>query len=177
TGLSQYQARPCPSAPKVLEPARRQLGVTHRVLDVSMAQVGLKGPGIVAFVSQRDPAGVSQHVGMSLKAELGLDASTRHHASKAASRERRAPLGCEDERRLRFLLTLQLAQGPHLVATDGMGARHAFLGPTNVQHGMGEIHLIPAQVYKLGRPEAVAEGGKADGGTPITPAIVLGGIS
>ena len=40
---------------------------------------------------------------------------------------------------------LQLAQGPHLVATDGMGTRHAFLGPTNVQDGMGEIHLIPAR--------------------------------
>jgi hypothetical protein len=47
---------------------------------------------------------------------------------------------------LGFLLPLQLAQGPQLVATDGMGARHAFLGPTNVQDGMGEIHLIPAQV-------------------------------
>ena len=55
------------------------------------------------------------------------------------------PLAGEYERRLRFLLTLQLAQGPHLVATDGMGTRHASLGPTNVQDGMGEIHLIPAR--------------------------------
>ena len=28
-----------------------------------MAQVGLEGPDIVAFVSQGEPAGVSQHVG------------------------------------------------------------------------------------------------------------------
>ena len=57
----------------------------------------------MAKVSQREPAGVSQHVGMGLKAELGLDASTLHHASKAASRERRVPLGREHERRLRLL--------------------------------------------------------------------------
>ena len=49
-----------------------------------MAQVGLEGPGIVAFVSQGEPAGVSQHVGVSLEAQLGLDASTLHHARKAA---------------------------------------------------------------------------------------------
>jgi hypothetical protein len=115
------------------------------MLDISMAQIGLKGPGIVAFVSQGEPAGVSQHVGVSLEAQLGLDPSALHHARKAACRERRVPLGREHERRLRFLLTLQLAQGPHLVATDGMGTRHAFLGPTNVQDGMGEIHLIPAR--------------------------------
>ena len=74
------------------------------------------------------------------------------------------------------MLTLQLAQGPHLVATDGMGTRHAFLGPTNVQDGMGEIDLIPTQVYKLGRPQTVAEGDKDHGGIPVTPAIGLGGI-
>ena len=78
-------------------------------------------------------------VGVSLEAELGLDTSALHHARKTCRRERRPPLAGEHERRLGILLTLQLAQGPHLVATDGMGARHAFLGPTNVQDGMGEI--------------------------------------
>ena len=40
----------------------------------------------------------------------------------------------------------------------------------------GEIDLIPAQVCKLGRPQAVAEGDKDHGGIPVTPAIGLGGI-
>ena len=93
-----------------------------------------------------------RNVGVSLEAQLGLDASTLHHASKAACREWRVPLGREHERRLRFLLTLQLAQGPHLVATDGMGTRRALLGPPYVQDGVGEIDLIPTQVCKLGRP-------------------------
>ena len=132
--------------PKILEPARRQLGVTHRVLDVSMAQVGLKGPGIVAFVSQREPAGVSQHVGVSLEAQLGLDTSALHHARKACRRERRSPLAGEHERRLGILLPLQLAQSPHFIADNGMRGRRALLRPADVQDGVGEIDLIPTQV-------------------------------
>ena len=57
-----------------------------------------------------------------------------------------------------------------------MGARHTFLGPPDVQNGMGEIHLIPAQVYKLGRPQTVAEGDEDHGAVPMTPAVTLGGI-
>ena len=48
-----YQARPCPSAPEILEPARRQLGVSDRVLDVTVAEVSLQRPRIVALVGQR----------------------------------------------------------------------------------------------------------------------------
>ena len=55
--------------------------------------------------------------------------------------------------------------------------RRAFLGPTNVQDGVGEIDLIPTQVYKLGRPQTVAEGDKDHGGVPVTPAIGLGGTN
>ena len=54
--------------PKILEPARRQLGVSHRVLDVAVAEVSLQRPGIVALVGQRKTTGVAQHVRMSRKA-------------------------------------------------------------------------------------------------------------
>jgi hypothetical protein len=40
-----------------------------------------------------------------------------------------------------------------------------------MQDGMGEIHLIPAQVREFGRSETVAEGDKDHGGIPVTPAI------
>ena len=49
-------------------------------------------------------------------------------------------------------------QGPHFIADNGMGGRRALLGPADVQDGVGEIDLIPTQVYKLGRPQTVAEG-------------------
>ena len=74
------------------------------------------------------------------------------------------PLAGEHERRLGILLPLQLAQGPHFIADNGMGGRRALLGPTNVQDGMGEIHLIPAQVREFGRSETVAEGDEDHGG-------------
>ena len=51
----------------------------------------------------------------------------------------------------------------------GWVARHAFLGPAYVQDGVGEIDLIPTQVDKLGRPQAVAEGDKDHGGCPDDP--------
>jgi hypothetical protein len=57
-----------------------------------------------------------------------------------------------------------------------MRGRRALLGPADVQDGMREIDLIPTQVYKLGRPQAVAIGDKDHAGVPVTPAIGLGGI-
>ena len=68
------------SSPEVFEPARRQLGVSHRVLDVAVAEVSLQRSRIVAFVGQRKTTGVAQHVRMSRKAQLGLDTSALHHA-------------------------------------------------------------------------------------------------
>ena len=40
----------CLIAPKVLEPVRRQLGVAHRVLNVSVPEPSLQRPGVVAGV-------------------------------------------------------------------------------------------------------------------------------
>ena len=57
-----------------------------------MAQVGLQCPRIVALVGQGEAAGVPEHVGVSLEAELGLDASTLHHPSKGCRGEGRTPL-------------------------------------------------------------------------------------
>ena len=54
--------------PEVLEPSRRQLGVSHRVLDVAVAEVSLQRSRIVALVGQRKTTGVAQHVRMSRKA-------------------------------------------------------------------------------------------------------------
>ena len=69
------------------------------------------------------------------------------------------------------------AQCPHFIADNGMGGRRSLLGPAYVQDGVGAIDLIPTQVYKLGRPQAMAEGDKDHGGIPVTPAIGLGGIN
>ena len=68
------------------------------MLDVAVAEVSLQRPRIVALVGQREAAGVAQHVRMSRKARLGLDAGALHHARKACRGERRPPLAGEHER-------------------------------------------------------------------------------
>jgi len=93
--------------PEILEPRRRQLGIAHRMLDVPMPQVSLESSGIMPFVGQREPAGVPQHVRMSLEAQLGLDPGTFHKLGKPARAERRSALGREHERQFGVLLALQ----------------------------------------------------------------------
>jgi hypothetical protein len=46
--------------PEALEPGRRQLGIAHRVLNIFVPKVSLKGTGVVALGGQREPAGVGE---------------------------------------------------------------------------------------------------------------------
>ena len=77
-------------APKVLEPCRRQLGVAHRVLYVSVPEIGLQRPGVVAGIGQRIATGMPKHVGMNPELEARLDAGPLHHLGEARRAERRA---------------------------------------------------------------------------------------
>src|SRR5262249_61422625 len=52
----------CLIAPEVFEPVRRQLGVTHRVLDVLVAEPCLQRPRTVPGIGQGVAAGMPQHV-------------------------------------------------------------------------------------------------------------------
>jgi len=58
-------------SPQPLEPDRREFGVAYCVPDVLVAEVGLDSPGVGAIVGEFVPAGMSQHVGVCLEAELG----------------------------------------------------------------------------------------------------------
>jgi hypothetical protein len=53
----------------VFEAGREQVGVTNGVLDILVPQVRLQRPCVVALGSQRETAGVPQHVRVRLKAE------------------------------------------------------------------------------------------------------------
>ena len=48
-----------------------------------------------------------------------------------------------------ILLPLQLAQGPHFIADNGMGGRRALLGPAYVQDGVATLQRsrAPHLVY------------------------------
>ena len=88
--------------------------------------------------------------GWSLEAELGLDTSALHHARKACRRERRPPLAGEHERRLGILLPLQLAQGPHFIADNGMGETDCsvlqWLAPTSFIGDFVMVFSAPAML-------------------------------
>ena len=53
-------------SPEVLKSIRRKFGVTHRVLDVFVAEPRLQRPGVVAGVRQGIAAAMPQHVRMEL---------------------------------------------------------------------------------------------------------------
>ena len=57
-----------------------------------------------------------------------------------------------------------------------MGAGRALLDPADVQRGRRELHLIPAEVHKLGSPKAVPVGHKDHRGVPMPPAVLPGGV-
>src|SRR5207248_6628342 len=59
------------TAPKVLEPMRRQLGVAHRVLDVFVAEPCLQRPGVMAGLGERVAAAVPQHVRVDWERHFG----------------------------------------------------------------------------------------------------------
>ena len=78
-------------APEILELRRRQFGVTNRVLNVLVPEVGLQRARIVAFAGQGVARGVPQHVRVRLEPELGLSARPLDHAGEAGSREMAPP--------------------------------------------------------------------------------------
>ena len=79
-------------SPEILETAGRQLGVSHGVLDVAVAEVGLKGTGIMALVGQREAARVPEHVRVNFELEASRRASALDKASETRCGERRAAL-------------------------------------------------------------------------------------
>jgi hypothetical protein len=53
--------------PEILEPVRRQLSITHRVLNVLVPEIRLQGAGVMAGIGEGETAGVAQHVGVRLE--------------------------------------------------------------------------------------------------------------
>jgi hypothetical protein len=83
-----------------------------------MAKVSLQRPCVVSLVGQREAAGMTQHMRVSLEAQLGGDASRLNHAGKAGRGERRAALRCEHERGLGILLAPEPAERTEFVTAD-----------------------------------------------------------
>ena len=73
------------SIPKeLLKPLRRQCGIPRRILNIAMTEISLDCPGVVAVVGELI-AGMAQHVGMSLDAQIGHSNCPLHKTEKAGS--------------------------------------------------------------------------------------------
>src|SRR5215471_6558478 len=58
-----------------------------------------------------------------------------------------------------------------------MRGRSALLDSTDVQDGVFQVDLLPAQVHQLGGPETVPEGQQEHCRVAMAPAVVLGGLN
>jgi hypothetical protein len=120
----------------------------------------------MAGIGQGEAARMPQHVRMRFEGEAGRLAGTLDQLGEAGSRERRAALAREHERRWRTL-ALQLAQRAHFVATQRVRGGRALLDPPDVEHGRCEVDLGPFQGHQLRRAEPVPEGQEDHGGVPV----------
>jgi hypothetical protein len=79
-----------------------------------MAEIRLQSARVGALVGKLKAAGVPEHVRAGLEAKLGRDTQPSHHLAPPRSREGRAALGREHERRRRLLVAA--AKGGRYVA-------------------------------------------------------------
>ena len=89
------------NSPKVFETRWRQFRISHRVLNVLVAEIGLQRSGPMPPVGKRVAACMAQHVRMHAELEPGLDAQSRDHFGEARAGEGRAPLRHKHEGRVR----------------------------------------------------------------------------
>jgi hypothetical protein len=78
--------------PERLEATRREVGVPHRVLDISVSKVMLDRACVVAVVRELVAACMAKHVRMNWEAESRYAASTRNDLPHRRGRERSSSL-------------------------------------------------------------------------------------
>jgi hypothetical protein len=67
---------------ELLEPLRRQGRIARRILNIAMSKIRLDRPRVVAIVGELIAAGVAQHVGMRLDAQIGRNGCSLNHAGE-----------------------------------------------------------------------------------------------
>src|SRR5262249_32009215 len=95
--------------PPALEPGRCQFGISDRVLDVLVPEIGLQRPGIPASIRLVETASVPQHMGVGLYFEPSGLRSPADELLEVAHCHWRAALGHEQEQRSAFGVAMQAA--------------------------------------------------------------------
>src|SRR5262249_40752191 len=117
--------------PEPIEAVRAQLGISHRVRDVAVAEVVLQRAGIDAVIGELEAAGVSEHVRMNGEGKFGQFPSPADHFEEPGPRHRATAFGVEDEAAVQVLPS-QLAQCSDFLASEGVRAVDAILGPPDM---------------------------------------------
>src|ERR1022692_706004 len=82
--------------PEILESIRRHFGVAHRVHDIFMAQVVLKGSRVIPIVCELVARRMSEHMRMNGKRKFRGFSSSGDHFQESCGGSRTAALGDED---------------------------------------------------------------------------------
>src|SRR5258706_5948317 len=111
---------------------------------------------------------------MRLERQGGLCPGPRNQESKAGGRERPAPLGHEQEIRVRRRLPLEPTQRPELVTLERMDRWRATLHAPDMQARLIEVDLAPTEIADLGRPQATPVRDQDHDGVPMAVPVALG---
>src|SRR5215813_4144014 len=134
--------------PEPIEAVGAQLGISHRVHDVAVAQEVLKRPGVDAVIGKLEAAGVAQHVRMSGKGKFGQFSGPADHFEEPGPRHWAAAFGVEDEAAVQVLPS-QLAQCPDFLAGEWVRAVDAILGPPHMDAAAIKLDHIPSQLAEF----------------------------
>ena len=107
---------------------------------------------------------------MHAERHLGALPEPCNHSAKADRAHGCSPL-THKHVSARRLLTLKPAQGPKLASCQRMNRGNAVLEPRDVQPGMHEINLLPAEGAQLGRSQSVPKGQQDHGRIAMPVAI------
>jgi hypothetical protein len=102
--------------PEILEPTRCQRRIAGRILDIAVPEVGLQRPCIDPVVRQLKAAGVAEHMGVHLDAQVGDDPSALDHTVEAFRRQWSPALGYKDKARGWRAVALVFAEFPQFPA-------------------------------------------------------------
>src|SRR5262245_7443810 len=128
--------------PEPIEAVGAQLGISHRVRDVAVAEVVLQRAGVDAIVGEFEAAAMAQHVRMSRERKSGQLSSPADHFEEPGPRHWAAAFGVEDEAALQVLPS-QLAQCPDFLAGERVRAIDTVLGPPHMDAAAIELDHIP----------------------------------
>ena len=124
--------------------------MSHRVHDVTVAEVVLQRAGVDAVVGELEAAAMAQHVRMSRERKSGQFSSPADHFEEPGPRHRAAAFGVEDEAAVQVLPS-QLAQGPDFLAGEWVRAIDTVFGPPHMDAAAIKLDHIPGQLAELAR--------------------------